>query len=379
MKHKIGLIATSIILCIGMLTACGSGIDDAKSLSDASKKAQESVESFHLDSEVDMDMTFHFSGPGIDASNSKVEMPVEISMDIDSGKETAHGNTNVKMSMMGQSMDQDSEVYLDLVDKVVYTKAAGSDTWAKTSSESNMTDVVNCADALSDSVLEKAEFQEDDDEYVLTVAAKDMGDAINDLGFTNDMNTNGLEVQDLNITNGTVTYKFFKDTQLLKSMEMDDVTIDASGVVQGQHVNITIGMDADYDFSKYNEVDASAYEIPAEVTGESTETTEETTTEEESSTETTETTAAQETTDLPKATTQLTVDAGSYVVGQDSIPAGTYNVFHGDGEGTLSVNGSEWNVGGDSDNLTDGTQITVKDGDSVSVSDGLAIVFDPVN
>lgn len=387
MKFKLGLIAASIVLCIGMFTACGSGINDAQSLNEASKTAQEAVKNFHMDSTVEMKVGYDL-GDGSASSSGAFEMPMKMKTTLDSSKETAHGRTDVEMTFMGQGASQGAEVYCDMTNNCVYTKADGTTQWIASNQDADMAKIATSASEMSDAVLKKAEFKEEDDEYVLTVAAKDMGDVINETGLAGSMGSGGVNFSDLAIDGGTITYKYFKDSQLLKSMEMDDVSLKATAAVQGQNVKMNVKMDADYKFSKYDEVDASAYEIPDEVKAQKTGTaTQQATTQ----AATTQEATTQATGDpLPKAETQIILDGattpddqGWYVVGQDSIPAGTYKVFHGEGQGILTIQGTmdtTWTIGySHKDELKDGTKVVLNNGDNVFITKELALVFDPVN
>lgn len=382
MKYRIGLIAAAAALCLGMLTGC-SGIKDAKSLSEANKTAQEAVKSFHMDSTIDMEMSY--SSEALSSLGSTtVDMPMKIELSVDSGRKTAHADTSVDMSLMGQKTSQIAEMYCDIEHDVVYTKAEGQTTWTRTEQDAGMTNAVNSIGSMKDSILEKAEFENRDGEYILTLDAKYMGDAIEDLGMMDTMESSGMEMKNLDITDGTIVYRFDEKTQLIKSMKMDGVTIHAAATVQSLSLDMDIAMDADYKFSKYDKVDKSAYEIPAEVIGGK---------EETGTAGSAEATTAPAST-LPEVETQLTVDGDStpkdqgwYVVGRDSIPAGTYKIFHGDGQGVLTIKSGtdystlgDWMVGYETqDNLTDGARVTVNNGDSVFITKGLAVVFDPVH
>ena len=390
MRSKLLCLILGLVFVLGLMTACGeTSITDGKSLIEANKAAQEKVESFHMDSDIDMDMSMKMDGLEAVLGSSSIEMPMKMEIAMDAGKETAHGTTTADISVLGQSQKVDAEMYYDLKNGTVYSKTADSSTWTKSEQDMSSIDLAGNLADISDEILEKAEFSSDDDGYKLTLQAKDLGDSINEMGLLNDINSAGVSLDKFTINEGQIIYTFNKENVNLQKVDMEDIKIDAAGTAQGSTVDLAIDMDGDYEFSKYNQLDPKDYEIPDEVTGGSSDTA--TTEATEADTKATEAPSG----DLPKATTQLTVSGGStpnnqgwYVVGQDSIPAGSYKIFHGDGQGVLKIMNADhsktmgdWTIGynDQSKELADGTQVDLVSGDLVFITEDLNVVFDPVN
>ena len=155
-------------------------------------------------------------------------------------------------------------MYIDSKNKVTYTGTEGY--WLKEESEANMTDMMQGLDGMDKSVLDKAEFETNKDgDYVLTISAKELGEAINDMNILSTMNMDELSFDEFNVTKGNLIYVFDKETVLLKQIKMDELTIDAKGKMDGQAYGFKMAMTGTFDFSKYNELEAKDYEIPQSV------------------------------------------------------------------------------------------------------------------
>ena len=274
MKKKLTVAAAALMLLIGtigLLTACGGSdkpqITDAASLAAASQKALEGVENFHVDMDMDMEMTMKMDGLKEVMGTDSMTVPAKIKTNLDSGKETAHGTTEVKMSMMNQPMDQAAEIYIDLVNGVTYTKAEGTEAWIKTDSDASMSDMMSSLSTLGTDVLEQAEFSESEDGYVLTLDASVMGEAIKESDMLGNYVGSGLDLETFDITGGQFVYTFDKESTRPIKIEMKDVDMKAKGETQGTAVDILVPMNAAIVYSQYGEIDPGAYEIPAEVTG----------------------------------------------------------------------------------------------------------------
>ena len=221
----------SMMLALGVLTACGGEqkITGAEALAAANKEAQQKVESYHTDADIDMEMKLNMEELKAVLGTSELSVPLQMEMNIDTGKETGHGNMSMNMSMMGQSTSQKAEMYIDMKNGVSYTKAEGAGSWTKSEQNADLTSMVPGLESLGEDILKKAEFSEEEDAYVLTVQAADMGDLITESGLLENMDLASMELKDLKLTGGKVTYKFDKEKVLLQKSEMDDVIITASG------------------------------------------------------------------------------------------------------------------------------------------------------
>lgn len=268
MKVRLTVAAALAVLIIGMLSACGDGspqITDAKSLAAANKTAQEAVENYHMDMNMNMDVTMNLPGLEDMLGSSSIEVPTSMEMRMDSGKETAHANSSMSMTMMGQSMDQDAEMYIDITNGTAYTKAAGTDTWQKSENSIGMTDMTNSLSELGDDIMSEAVFSETEEDYTLTLDAAVLGEAIKEMDLLGSLDAAGMGLEDFSIDGGQLTYIFDKESVLIKKIEMNDVDVKASGDISGSTADMEMPINATFDFSKYNELSAADYEIPADV------------------------------------------------------------------------------------------------------------------
>ena len=267
MKLKIFLVGSVIALTLGLFTACGGSptIDDASSLVEANKAAQEAVTSYHMDSDMDMNIAMGMEGLESLLGTSSLSMPMDMKMAMDMGKESAHGTTSVSISMMGQKQDVNAEMYVDIKEGVAYSKLDGADTWTKSEQDAASMDMAGSVSEMSEDILSKAKFESDDDSYELTLTAADLGESISDLGLMDNLGSSGVELKDFSMTEGEVKYTFDKDKVLLRKVSMDDVKIKATGSMQGTTMDMDITMEADYELGKYDELDPKDYQIPDEV------------------------------------------------------------------------------------------------------------------
>ena len=275
MKKKLTMIGAAFVLVIGMagiLSACGGGgsdaqITDAASLAAANQAAQEKTENYRMDMDMDMDMTIKMDGLQEALGTDSMNVPMKMTMSMDAGKEAAHADSNTSMSMMGQSMEQPAEMYIDIANGVTYTKADGTEQWTKTETDSSMSEMMNSVTEMSADNLEKAKFAETEEGYTLTLDAGDLGEAIKEMNLFNSYSAAGMDMEEFNISEGQITYTFYKDTALIKQIDMQGLNIKAKGEMQGAAIDMQIKLTDTMNYSQYGEIDPKAYAIPAEVTG----------------------------------------------------------------------------------------------------------------
>ena len=274
MKKKLTMIGAAFVLVIGMagiLSACGGGgseaqINDAASLAAANQSAQADVENYHMDMDMDMDMTLKMDGLKEALGTDSMNVPMKMTMSMDSGKETAHADSNTSMSMMGQSMEQPAEMYIDIANGATYTKAEGTETWTKTETDSSMTEMMNSVTEMSSDILEKAKFAETEEGYTLTLDAGELGEAIKEMNLFSSYSEAGMDMKEFNITEGQIIYTFYKDSALIKKIDMQGLNIQANGEMQGTAIDMQVKLTDTMDYSQYGEIDPKAYAIPADVT-----------------------------------------------------------------------------------------------------------------
>ena len=272
MKKNLTMIGAAFVLVIGMagiLSACGSEaqITDAASLAAANQSAQADVENYHMDMDMDMDMTLKMDGLKEALGTDSMNVPMKMTMSMDSGKETAHADSNTSISMMGQSMEQPAEMYIDIANGATYTKAEGTETWTKTETDSSMTEMLNSVTEMSADILEKAKFAETEDGYTLTLEAGELGEAIKEMNLFSSYSAAGMDMEEFNISEGQIIYTFYKDTALIKTIDMQGLNIKAKGKMQGAAIDMQVKLTDTMNYSQYGEIDPKAYAIPADVTG----------------------------------------------------------------------------------------------------------------
>ena len=185
---------------------------------------------------------------------------------MDSGKETAHADSNTSISMMGQSMEQPAEMYIDIANGATYTKAEGTETWTKTETDSSMTEMLNSVTEMSADILEKAKFAETEEEYTLTLDAGELGEAIKEMNLFSSYSDMGMDMKKFNITEGQIIYTFYKDSALIKKIDMQGLNIQANGEMQGSAIDMQVKLTDTMNYSQYGEIDPKTYAIPADVT-----------------------------------------------------------------------------------------------------------------
>jgi len=272
MKKKITMLAAMAVMLIGaagLLSACGGGgaqITDAQSLAAANQAAQAGVENYHMVMDMDMEMNVKMDTMKEIMGTDTLTMPMTMKMNMDAGKKTAHANSSMSMSMMGQSLDQDAEMYIDIAGGVTYTKAEGSDAWLRTETDSSMSDMMTSLADMDEKILTKAAYAETEDGYTLTLDAEALGEDIKNLNLFRNYSDAGMELKEFDIRSGQIEYTFDKKSALLTRIVMKNVDVKAVGDMSGTSLEMQIPINATIDYSDYGEIDAKAYEIPAEVT-----------------------------------------------------------------------------------------------------------------
>ena len=265
---KILIPVFSLVLLLGMLAGCGgadpggdkASITDAKSLAAANKTAQEAVKNFHADGDMDMKIKMTINASG---TTQDLDMPMKMGLAMDTDGKTGHGQMKVDADVMGQSIDQDAEVYTDLEKGAVYTKVGGSDAWAKSDQQINVTSMMDSVAEMDESLLAKAEFAESEEGYTLTLSGDALGEALKDMDLMSGVSQ--LDLSDLTVGGGKIIYTIDKETNLMTKTVIEGLTITAKGSSSGVDYDADITMDSDYAYCKYDELKPADYEIPDEV------------------------------------------------------------------------------------------------------------------
>ena len=266
---KIMVLMLCMVFTVGILSACSlMGPKDAKSAFEKYYKVSSSVENYHTDIDMDMKMDMGFEDKEMASQLeqamgvSSFEVPFDIGMSMDVGKESAHGDIDMAMSLMGQSEKEKGEMYIDIADGYTYTKMDSEDSWTKSEyEESAMNQLITEAD-LKDVDWSKFKFEKTDNGYVATIAMEDVPSLLDSAGgYLGD-----VDFDDYEIDGGDIVFTFDKKCMLTK-MEMKDVKMAGKVDVGSGLGNMTCDIDINVvmDVSKVNELKAEDYEIPSKV------------------------------------------------------------------------------------------------------------------
>ena len=350
---------------------------------------------------MEMGMNMSFSDPTVAAQFEEFmgvksfDIPIDVTMSVDVGKDTAHADMDMNVSMLGQKMSEKGEMYLDVKEGCTYTKMDSDSGWTKSDSEDGdmFTQLFDEKD-LENVDWDKMEFKKADDGYVVTGPVEAFGD-----GFITDSTSayfDDMDVDDFSLDGGDVEFKFNKKCVMTEA-SIKDLTMTGKSELDSDmgDMDTTITLDATFKYSKFNEVDEDDYAIPKKVMKDA---------EEGDSGFGTEdifggggdsvepTTPAQPGNSGGSASGSGTVLNGAdaqaspycFTVGQDIAP-GTYKVYRTSksGSGVLSVSDAEtfdtnyslnMGYGLDTDD-PDGTTVVLETGDQIYMTDELILEF----
>ena len=390
---KLTAVMALMVSMMMLMTACEFSLFGPSNATGVMKKYSnqvKGVKNFHIDGDMDMQMVMKFDEATASLlGTTSFDMPVTATFGLDVGEKSAHGDMDMKLSIMGMNQEQESEMYIDAEDGCVYMKDEATDTWTKTATDKSLTSFVQLED-MGDMDWSKFDFEKTDDGYKIKASMKDI-----DGNFFGDSLTGNLgdTVADLEVGDeGEVAYYFDKKCNLTKA-EVTGVT--ATGKEEGFEVEMTIDMH--YTLSKYNELDEDDYEIPSKVKKEAVEDSGDDglmeglggETPVEPVTPTTPATPAEPAN--PAASGKGTILSGetldeadrtNFTVGQDIKP-GTYKLYMIEGPGVCSIYDSqtfEKNYGfsfghGNADDTKDGVEVVLEADDEIYITDDLTLEF----
>ena len=402
---KIFTILAAMALLVGSLSACS--LLGPRSAEDCFKKNISNIpENYHMNMDMDLEMEMGFNDPAMAAEleqalgSKTISLPIKFKMEADAGKETAHADLDMSVSMMGQKTKENGEMYVDGKEGYVYTKEGDSDEWTKNELENKgaFSQLLG-EDDLEKIDWEKAKFEKTDSGYVVTFAAEDIGDLVTSAA-SDYLNSAELdEFGDFEFTDGDVVFTFDKKCRLVNvnvnGLEMKGTADIGSGLGD---MDTIVTVDVTCAYSKFNEVEKDKYEIPEKVIKNAVEgdsgldpegileggddgedgilPTEPT----EPSDSDTGSSAAGSGVKL----SQDKIPAGKYcfVVGKD-IKAGTYKIYANSGSGTVSIQDAETyetnydiSMGFELDTDTpDGTTVVLDAGDEIYIAGDLVLEF----
>ena len=272
MKKSI-LIMTLLALCLLTVTACGHPkIVGVKSLVAANASAQSKVKNYHMDGTVNMDIAL--DSEVLEDLPLDPKLPVNMTLAADAGTNTAHVTTEAGVSLFDQSVVlQTTEIYMDMENQVAYTKAGDSQEWEKVDDQKEqkeqlgLKELVGGIATVGKTVLENTTFEESDEFYTLTMPAEKAGNLITDLNLLDSVDVGIADIRDITVESGQIIYNVDKETLLVSSIQLKDVDVRGTGVYEDTSVDLKFPINADFQFSRYNELEEAEYAIPEEVKG----------------------------------------------------------------------------------------------------------------
>ncbi len=274
-KKKILLITVMLIAClilgaIAVTAVMKPKVTGVKSLAAANIKAQSKVKSYHMDGDVDMDISLDNEEYQSIMEKLNLKIPVKMTLSADAGSETAHVITDASVIILGESIPlQTSESYLDMKNRAVYTKTGDPPKWKKSGKQAEQLgfrELVGGIAIIGKTVLENATYNETDEFYTLTIPAEKTGDLIKDLHLLDRVDLGIADIRDITVEDGEILYNVDKTTLLVSSVELKDVDCRGKGTYENNSVDLKFLINGSFLFSRYNKLEESEYTIPAEVT-----------------------------------------------------------------------------------------------------------------
>ena len=273
-KRRILIITILSILClilcvVAVTTLMRPKVKGVKSLAAANIKAQSKVKNYHMDGEVNMDITLDYEEAQSILDKLNLKLPVKMTISTDAGGETAHVITDASVTILGETVPVGtSELYLDFKNKAVYSKTGEPPQWKKSENyadQMGFRELVGGITMAGKTVLENASFNETNEFYTLTMPAEKTGDLIRDLHLLDRVDLGIADVSDITVEGGQIIYNVDKTTCRVSSAELRDVECRGKGTYESVSVNLKFLINGSFLFSRYDELEEAEYTISAEV------------------------------------------------------------------------------------------------------------------
>lgn len=268
-KNRILALSMSTALAMA-LAACGgpAAPKSAEELIGKYAEAMKEQTGYHVD--MDMDFGIRAEGEGM-----TFDIPVEMDMSIDMADSLAHGDMGLSLSLLGQSMNEKAEVYVDGDSTYTYSE---SDGYWTVSDNDERAGIASGMESLDPASFENAEFAADSKAGTYTVtqsladfaATGDTYDLLEDV-YGGMAETMGMDADDLldQWKDAKAVYVFDKDF-LLQSMEIQGCEYSSTIEEDGVSMDVKVSLALSYRMSKYGEIDADSLKVPADVKDEAT-------------------------------------------------------------------------------------------------------------
>lgn len=264
------LVACLILGLIAFTTLMRPRITGVKSLIAANVRAQAKVKSYHMDGDVNMDITLEDEKFQALQSVLDLKLPVRMTLSADSGTETAHVITDAKVSILGKKVPvKTSELYLDMKNMAVYSKAGDPPQWKKSGDHADQLGFKELTGGITiagKTVVDNADLDESDKFYTLTMPAEKTGDLVKDLHLLDRVDLGIADVSDITVEEGQIAYIVDKTTLRVHFIELKDVECRGKGTYEGASFDLKFMINGLFRFSRYNELKEEEYKIPPEVT-----------------------------------------------------------------------------------------------------------------
>lgn len=263
-KNRILALSMSAALAMA-LAACGGSAapKSAEELIGKYVEAMEEQTGYHVD--MDMDFGIRAEGEGM-----TFDIPVEMDMSIDMADGLAHGNMGLSLSLLGQSMNEKAEVYVDGANTYTYSE---SDGYWTVSDNDERAGIASGMESLDPASFKNAEFAADSKAGTYTVtqsladfaATGDTYDLLEDV-YGGMAETMGMDADDLldQWKDARAVYVFGKDF-LLQSMEIEGCEYSSTIEEDGVSMDVKVSLELSYRMSKYGEIDAGSLKVPDDV------------------------------------------------------------------------------------------------------------------
>lgn len=214
-------------------------------------------------------------GAGQDSTMS-LTIPIQIGYDMDVLDKLSHGTMTMEMSMFGEAMNVEAEMYGDVSgdEPLVYTKTVSSEEdaesaeWTKSASDSSL--MIPTDDEASRKIMEKAQMTyEEGTGYLVTIDTSTFMDngSAGDL-FSEMSESSGLDPEALAaaLADSVVTYTFDEDYKLT-SIRMDSFsfTMTDDGTQFGTPADISLSMEYQMDLTDYGTVTEEMVKVPEDI------------------------------------------------------------------------------------------------------------------
>lgn len=275
MKHK-KILALSLAAAMSF-SLCGCAVElnlggsRAKTAAEVIEKyaaAMEESQNYHVD--MDMDFKIGAKGDGV-----TVELPITMGLSADVMDGNLHGDMQMGMNFMGESMEQKAEVYVVQERRSATTYMCDEENgyWTVSEDEENGAESAMSLSDMDVSAFEDADMVYDKEEktYTVTQSLGDFADAGDTYELLSDVYSGMAEMMNMDPDDfmdewekASVIWVFDSDCRLL-TMEIEDCEFSDTIKEDGMELDVTVSLALSYAFSDYGEITEKDVKVPDEV------------------------------------------------------------------------------------------------------------------